>query len=206
MYVKIKDLRYEVNGQVIINNLSVDISEGCKYLLDWPSGTGKTSLLRILFGFAVPTSGEIFFDGKIAQRNDFRNIRKSISYINQHADLHSGVVKEALDEIFSYPANTTIENPVQKLTELLPQLNLQPEIFTKQSADLSGGERQRLLFLICKVLDKPLWLFDEITSGLDIDNKRTVVEMVAKSKQTAIISSHDTVWRENPNFISIKLK
>ena len=60
MYVKIKDLRYEVNGQVIINNLSVDISEGCKYLLDWPSGTGKTSLLRILFGFAVPTSGEIF--------------------------------------------------------------------------------------------------------------------------------------------------
>jgi len=205
MHVKIDGLRYEVNGRVIINNLSVDISEGCKYLLDWPSGTGKTSLLRILFGFAVPTSGEIFFDGKVAKKSDFRNIRKSISYINQHADLHSGIVKEALGEVFSYPANARIENPMQQLTEMLPQLNLQPEIFTKLSEDLSGGERQRLLFLICKVLDKPLWLFDEITSGLDIKNKQTVVDMVAKSKQTAIISSHDTVWRENPNFISIKL-
>ncbi len=204
MQVRINNLNYMVNNQVVINNLSVDIHDGGKYLLDWPSGTGKTSLLKILFGFVTPNSGEIYYDGKIAIKNDFKNIRKSISYINQQADIHAGNVSEGLEEIFSYPANATVKEPMQKLIEMFPLLNLQPDIITKQSSDLSGGERQRLLFLVCKLLNKPLWLFDEITSGLDVENKQTIVDMVSESKQTAIISSHDSIWRKNPNFKPIK--
>jgi ABC-type bacteriocin/lantibiotic exporter with double-glycine peptidase domain len=205
MHIQIEKLSYSVDGQVVLKNLTIDIPLGQKCVLAWPSGTGKTSLLRLLFGLAVPTSGKIMFDGQELNGQNVRSLRKSISYINQQADLHVGMVENVVSEIFSYPANIHITDARQRLLQLMPGLNLNTDLLLKQTSDLSGGERQRLLFLLCKILDRPVWLLDEITSGLDIENKRTIVSMVAESKQTVIISSHDAVWHENPVFHFLKL-
>ncbi len=204
MFIRVENLSFSVDGQVILKDLSIDIPSGQKCVLAWPSGTGKTSLLRLLFGLSVPTSGKMLFDGQELSGQSIRTLRKSISYINQLADLHAGNVSEVVSEIFSYPANAHIHNAGQQLIELMPSLNLSPDLLSKQTSDLSGGERQRLLFLLCKILNRPVWLLDEITSGLDIENKRTLVSMVAESKQTVIISSHDSVWHENPVFHFLK--
>jgi putative ABC transport system ATP-binding protein len=200
MQITLENIQYSVDGQVIIRNLSIDIPTGQKCVLAWPSGTGKTSLLRLIFGFTAPTSGKILVDTEELNANSIRQFRASMSYINQQADLHTGITSEVVNEIFSYPANAHIQHAYQQLVELMPVLNLQPDLLTKQTSDLSGGERQRLLFLLCKIMNRPLWLLDEVTSGLDLDNKRAIVDMVAESKQTVIISSHDAVWHENPVF------
>ncbi len=60
--------------------------------------------------------------------------------------------------------------------------------------DLSGGERQRLGLALCQLMDRPIWLLDEVTSGLDKTLKHKVYNMVMESDKTVLIISHDDIW------------
>lgn len=205
MEIRFENVGFSIEGQEIIKNLNVTLKSGQKAVLTWPSGTGKTTLLKLVFGFTIPTTGKIFIDNELINHQNVRQYRKKMSYANQIADLPTGPVLQIIDEIFTYPVNAHIKNYKSKINELLELVKLSPETLNKRTEELSGGERQRLSFVLCQVLNRPIWLLDEITSGLDAENKQAIVEMVALASQTVLISSHDTIWRKNETFTFIDL-
>ena len=205
MDIRLENVSYTIDGQEIIRNLNLSLKSGEKAVLAWPSGTGKTTLLKLIFGFTIPTTGSIFIDNLLLNHSNVKHFRKQISYADQVANLPKGVVQNSINEIFSFPANAHIKDYKSIINKLLLEVKLTPEILNKNTEELSGGERQRLTFILCRVLNRPIWLLDEITSGLDADNKSDIVRMVAEASQTVLISSHDTIWRNNNTFSFINL-
>jgi len=187
----------KIGDKVLFNNFNIKIREGEKVLLNAPSGSGKSTLFRAFLGFQRINSGEIIFDGKKLAKNTLNYFRQNSCYVSQDVDLRNEVVSELLKEIFSYKCNknTTIEQ--RKVKELFSYFDLQEDMFTKNVKELSGGERQRLGLIICILLNRKIWLLDEVTSGLDKKMKEKVVEFILKSDKTVIIISHDSDWVKN---------
>lgn len=174
----------------------MNIKEGEKVLLSAPSGKGKSSLFKLMLGFIRPNKGEIFLKEKKLQRSNLPYFRKYIGYVSQDVDFRNNIVWDLLVEIFSYKQNRGLEMNRGKVLAIMEYFNLSKSLLEKEVNQLSGGERQRLGLIICILLDRPLWLLDEVTSGLDKEMKEKVVDYVLKQDKTVLIISHDKIWHK----------
>lgn len=196
-----KDIKLKFDGKLILENFNLVVDQGQKVLLKAPSGRGKSSLFKMILGFYRPDSGEIFLGDKRLEKRTLEYFRKNIGYVNQDVDLRDQKIGQMIEEIFTYKINRHLELNRTKLLELLSYFNLTDEILEKNAGELSGGERQRLGFIICVLLDRKVWLLDEITSGLDSEMKEKLIDFVLGQKKTVLIISHDRSWEEREEVI-----
>ena len=103
-------IRYENIGMYfdskkIISDFSIRILRGNKVLLRGKSGTGKSTLFKMLLGFKEPSEGLLYYKEKPLNSQVAWEIRKEVSYVSQDTDLGQGPVKDLLDEVFSYRPN-----------------------------------------------------------------------------------------------------
>ena len=90
------------------------------------------------------------------------------------------------------------------LIQTLKEFNLDSNILSKNINQLSGGEKQRLAFVIIILLDRKIWILDEITSSLDQDMKEKVINYILNTNKTVILVSHDKTESLN-NFRTVIL-
>lgn len=188
------DLRFQ--DKVIFNDFNMDIEKGEKILLNASSGKGKSTLFKVLLGFQKVDRGHIVYNDIKLDKNNLFHFRSNIGYVSQDVDFSNQKVEDLINEIFSYKNNRHIDINKEKIISLALYFNLSSDILNKYTKHLSGGERQRLGLIICILLDRQIWLLDEITSGLDKDMKDKVVEYVLKQDKTVFIISHDKIWTE----------
>lgn len=178
----------------IISDFSIRILKGDKVLLKGKSGTGKSTLFKMLLGFEKPSKGALYYKGKLLNPQLAWEIRKEVSYISQDTDLGEGPVEELLSEIFSYAPNREKWNP-QRLNSLMGGLELERDILEKNFENLSGGEKQRIGILIALMLEREIFLLDEATSALDTGLKKKITDYFLKREDwTLFIISHDREW------------
>lgn len=195
--IEFKNIDLTFENKSIFENFNLTVHEGEKILLKAPSGKGKSSLLKILLGFIKVDQGAILFDNKMLSKHSISYFRKNMSYISQDVDLRDKIVWNLIKEIFSYKANKHINITKDKVLDYLDFFDLEDDTINKPLTQLSGGERQRIGLIICILLDRKIWLLDEITSGLDKDLKKKVVDYVLTQEKTMLIISHDKIWTEN---------
>lgn len=195
--IKFENINLRFDDKVIFENLNMNIKDGEKILLKSPSGKGKSTLLKLLLGFQKIDSGEVLFDAKKLEKNNLMYFRTNIAYLSQDVELRNQNIWDLIVEIFSYKYNKHIEITKDKFLDIANYFDISPDIIKKEIRDLSGGERQRLGLIICILLDRKVWLLDEVTSGLDKDMKQKVVDYVLNQDKTVLIVSHDNIWSEN---------
>lgn len=195
--VKFENINLRFDDKVIFENFNMNIKDGEKILLKSPSGKGKSTLLKLLLGFQKIDSGEILFDAKKLDKNNLMYFRTNIAYLSQDVELRNQNIWDLIIEIFSYKYNKHIDITKDKFLDIANYFDLSPDIIKKEIRDLSGGERQRLGLIICILLDRKVWLLDEVTSGLDKDMKQRVVDYVLNQDKTVLIVSHDNIWSKN---------
>lgn len=138
------------------------------------------------------STGELIFEGEDAAKIPVDKYRMQVSYCFQQPVLFGDTVADNLDFPFEIR-----KEPVkcQHEIELLERVNLSSSYLEKPIADLSGGEKQRVA-LIRNLMFKPkVLLLDEVTAGLDADNKKIVHMLISsyrKSGGTVIAVTHDT--------------
>ena len=191
--IKFEDISLSFGGKVVLNNFSLDIHRGEKILLSAPSGRGKSSLIKLLLGFIRPQKGSIYYKGKKLTGDTIDSIRRDIAWVNQDITLRRLRVDELLEEVGNFSSNRDI-NFYGRLDELLEEFNLSREIMKKNIDKLSGGERQRLGLIIAILVDREVFLLDEVTSSLDSAMKKRVEEWIASTEKTVILISHDNHW------------
>ncbi len=195
-------IRYENIGisfgsKKVISGFSLRILRGQKILLRGKSGTGKSTLFKMLLGFESLSEGSLYYKKKPINSHVAWEIRKEVSYVSQDTDLGEGPVKNLLDEIFSYRPNREKKN-FEKLNILMKEFELDKDILEKNFENLSGGEKQRIGILISLMLERDTFLLDEATSALDSELKKRVVDHFLKHNDwTLFIISHDKEWERD---------
>ncbi|NLK62165.1 MAG: ABC transporter ATP-binding protein [Fusobacteria bacterium] len=194
--IEFKNLNLKFNDKIIFENFNYKIEKNDKILLNGKSGTGKTTLFRIICGFESVNSGEILYNNEILSHKNIHKIRNKIAYISQDVDLSNDTVSNILHEIYSYRGNKNLEYDEIKIKKLLKEFLLEEDTLNKNVRDLSGGERQRLGIIISILLDREIYLLDEITSGLDETLKFKIIDYFLNSDKTILAISHDTHWKK----------
>lgn len=194
--IEIKKLNFShKNGKDIFDSLDLIISKGEFIGIVGKSGSGKTTLVDILLGVYMPDSASIFIDGKEIDYKKKLNL--NISYVPQDNfilddnivnNIALGIKRKDIDE--KKLDEVIYLTKLQNLIDELPQGK--NTILGENGIRLSGGQKQRLSIARAIYNDPEILIIDEATSGLDIENERSILEDLIKLKKlkTIILISH----------------
>jgi len=194
--IKIQNITKSFNGQVVVNNLSLEAKSGEIVGLLGANGAGKSTTLNLLLGFLTADSGSITINDKEIHKN-LKEIRNSIGYIPENVNLYtylSGI--ENLD-FFCRLANKKYSE--KELEQFLSECGLPIESHHKKIEGYSKGMRQKVGIAIAYAKNASIYLLDEPASGLDplASNELSVLlKKLASNGATIIMASHD-IFRVN---------
>ena len=163
--VELKNISMSFDGEPVLRNLDLSISDGEFVTLLGPSGCGKTTTLRIIGGFITPDSGDVFFDG--TRVNDLPPYKRSVNTIFQRYALfpHLNVYENvAFGMRVQKKSNAEIRDTVTRMLKLVNLVG-----FEKRAvATLSGGQQQRVAIARALANDPRVLLLDEPLAALDL--------------------------------------
>ena len=179
-------------GEVwIVNDVSLDVHRGELLGLAGASGSGKSSLLRLLNRLDEPTSGTVFLDGEDYRQIPPRTLRQRVGMVTQRPFLFPGDVASNLCFGPAQRGNTLAEN---EIAALLGQVGL-PGFASRNVANLSGGEQQRVSLARALSNHPEILLLDEPTAALDEHSKVGIEGLIRKLVSddgfTFVLVSHD---------------
>lgn len=186
-----RGLTRDVDGDVIVDDVSVAVEEGEVLGIVGPSGAGKSSFLRLLNRLDEPTSGTVFLDGTDYRGLSPRELRRRVGYVPQQPALRGGTVAEA---VATGPRLRGESVDADAVSALLAQVGL-TDYADRPVEELSGGEAQRVAIARTVFNDPEVLLLDEPTASLD-DESESQVEallsgLVADSTLTVLLVTHD---------------
>ncbi|PZU83570.1 MAG: phosphonate C-P lyase system protein PhnL [Shinella sp.] len=191
----------------VVSNVSFSVAGGECVVLGGPSGIGKSSILKMLYGNYAVDTGQILIDhlGRIidiatADPRAVLDVRRStLGYVSQFLRT---VPRVSTLDVVAEPLvarGVAAEEARDKASDLLSRLNLPSEHWQLPPATFSGGEQQRVNIARGFITDHSVLLLDEPTASLDATNRAVVVEMIrAKKKQGIALLGifHDEEVRE----------
>ena len=192
--IKYENIGISFENKKVLSGFNLSVKKKQKVLMRGKSGTGKTTLLKMLLGFTKPAEGTLYFQSREIDSKTCWEVRKKIAYVVQDTDLGEGKVKNLLNDIFSYKVNKEKLDP-DKLLVFMRDLELEDDILDKNFQELSGGEKQRIGILISLLLNRDIYLLDEVTSALDMNLKKKVADyFLSREDWTLLVVSHDREW------------
>lgn len=179
-------------GKEVLKELNLRVKEGEKVVLLGTSGSGKSTILKILMGMERAQSGTIRIGGQDTMDLGEDRIFKEISYIQQEVFIFDGTIRENICLFQTYR-----EEELQSVIERAGLRNLVKEKGLsyrcgENGAALSGGERQRISIARSLLRKTPILLADEITASLDKENSYLVLDTLLNIENTTeILVLHD---------------
>lgn len=174
----------------VLGGVAFDVRAGECAVLDGPSGTGKSSILKMIYGNYRTDSGRILVRDKnewidvagAAPRRVIKLRRTTIGYISQFLRTIPRV--GALDVVASAARETGLPADVAttRASDLLASLNIPKRLWHLPPATFSGGEQQRINIARGFIAERPILLLDEPTASLDAANRAAVVEFIRARK------------------------
>lgn len=178
-----------------IHNISFRVEPAQTLALVGPSGTGKSTITKLLLRFYHPTSGQILINGQDADRYTAESIRAHIGLVMQDVALFNTTLKENI-QLANVRANSEeIEQAARQAhaDEFIKTLPKQYKTLVgERGIKLSGGQRQRIAIARAIIKNPQLIILDEATSALDSESERLVQAGLAQLMQSrsAIVIAH----------------
>lgn len=177
MKLELQDLTLQYNGKTpLFQELNLSLEGNDFVLIQRPSGSGKSSFLRLFNRLQEPTSGLILIDEKPASEHDVRQLRRRIGYVQQTPTMMPGTVRENLNLAYKFKAACTERIPDDGTLRQKLEVYLLGDVDLDEDATkLSVGQRQRIALIRTLLTDPEMILADEPTSALDAES-RTIVQ------------------------------
>lgn len=188
-FIEVRNVVKQYDGHRALDDVSMDVPQGCIYGLLGPNGAGKTSLIRILNHITQPDSGTVMFCGKASTAADVRNI----GYLPEERGLYK---KMKVGEQIIYLARLrgmSREDAVAETDIWLERFNL-TEWRNKKLETLSKGMAQKVQFIATVIHHPKLLIFDEPFSGFDPVNAEQLKREIIRLKDegaTILFSTHN---------------
>ncbi len=187
--ISAKNISVSYNNTNVIQNLSFDIGLGDHACFFGPSGRGKSSLLKMLQGYLVPSTGYVKIKDMELNPVNIKNVRSLMAYIPQNINLPTDNGSELLKMMDA-------SKRVEKVEYFINRLGMSLEMIESRFDEISGGQKQRIVIALCLSLDKEIVLFDEPTSSLDSNSIKKLLDVIKEDMKdkTVISASHNSEW------------
>ena len=187
-----------------VDNVSLTVARGEIFGLAGESGSGKTTVARMIMGLIRPSSGAISVDGGAVggdgQGSDYRRLIQ-IVYQNPGTSLNP---KRTVGQTLSVPlrfAGLDARRTEERIQELLAHVELAPHYVSKYPHELSGGQKQRVAIARALAADPKIIVLDEPTSALDVSVQKNVIDLLQRLRDelglTFLFISHDLSLMRN---------
>ena len=180
--IEFKDVTFRYgNRSPALNHISFTIPKGKKVALVGSSGSGKSTITKLLLKYYEPESGEIDVNGVNLDEYSNSSVRRAISYVPQNIELFSKTIYDNIR--ISRPEATLdeVKAAAKKADayEFIRKLPLQFHTFLEEAGNgLSGGEKQRIALARAFLKDSNLYILDESTSNLDFGTENIIFDMI----------------------------
>jgi phospholipid/cholesterol/gamma-HCH transport system ATP-binding protein len=198
MMIEFKNVTKSFNGEIVLKDISFSISRNETKIILGESGSGKSTILKLILGLIRADSGQILVDGKdlmLASRGDLSQIRRNIGMVFQEGALFDSLsVKENVGYRLYEEGEIPEEEIDATVLQLLGFVGLEESI-DKMPSELSGGMKRRVGLARALAGSPRVVLYDEPTAGLDPITKRTIVDLMIKLRDlegvTTVFVTHD---------------
>ncbi|MGT2887124.1 ATP-binding cassette domain-containing protein [Streptococcus didelphis] len=185
------NVSFEVAQKRILDQISFTVEEGDFMSIVGPSGSGKSSLLKLASSLISPSKGDILFYDNSLEDLDLIAFRKEVSYCFQTPYLFGESVEDNIDFPFTI-RNKEVDQ--KRVKELFALFKMDIAYLKEDVKKLSGGEKQRIALIRQLLFPPKLLLLDEVTSALDAVNKEiveTVITNLHENGVTILWVTHD---------------
>lgn len=188
-FLQVNNITKTYNNIAVVNNISFEQNAQDNVAIMGNSGSGKSSLLKIISGHLQTTNGTVFFDNKkvLGPEEKLLPGHQQIAYLSQHYELLNNYV---VKDLIWFKCSLATE----QANEIFELCNVQ-HLLLRKTNELSGGEKQRIALCMLLVQQPQLLLLDEPFSNLDFHHKsilKTVIGNVQQQlKTTVLLASHD---------------
>ena len=183
------------NGKEIISDFNLTIESGTFLTIIGTSGSGKTTVLKMINGLVLPDKGEIHINGKNILAEDLIALRRNIGYVIQGNILFPHLTVGENIAYVLHLKKYSQTDIARIVTEKLQQVNLPPELANRFPHQLSGGQQQRVGIARALAANPNIILMDEPFGALDsITRKQLQRELKALhqlSGATIVFVTHD---------------
>lgn len=214
--IELKGICQTFDGHVVLNDANLTIYPGDALAILGPSGTGKSTILRIIAGLQAPDAGEVYIKGQLRQ-GPVDTIENSIrmSMVFQQAALFDSLTVEENVGFFLLQNSALSRQRIRDLVNEKLELVGLPGIGDMYPAQLSGGMRKRVSFARA-VLDNPddeaddpqILLYDEPTAGLDPIASTVIEDLILELQKTSgcetyaiVTHQHSTIRRTGQRLV-----
>lgn len=173
--IELRGICKSYNGKAVLDHVDLQLFHDEALVIVGPSGTGKSTILRIMCGLTEPDEGEVIVGGQKVSAGEAGHLSLQIAMVFQQAALFDSLTVEQNVGFMLYEHSKLSRKRIQELVEeKLKLVGLDPAIARQMPAELSGGQRKRVSFARA-IMEDPanpdddpqVILYDEPTAGLD---------------------------------------
>lgn len=193
-------LRYSATATAAVQSVSLAVKAGQFVAIVGATGSGKSSLARLMIGLYPPTSGAVLLDGVDLTDLDLGAVRRQLGVVTQHTDLFATTIRQNI--AMSHPAASLSEvESAAQLAQIHDDIMAMPLKYetplTDRGLSLSGGQRQRISLARALLRRPAILLLDEATSALDAQTESHLQSALAQLDCTRIVIAHrlSTIYR-----------
>jgi osmoprotectant transport system ATP-binding protein len=187
--------RIQKNFITVLSNISFEIPQNKITVIIGRSGSGKSTILKLINGLLKPDKGDIKIFGNNIKYDELISLRKNTGYLVQGVALFPHMTVYENISILARINNDDIESIKKRVSHLMEMTGLPDEYLNKYPHEISGGEQQRVGICRAMILNPKIFLLDEAFGALDPVTKNEIhqklLHIQASELRTIILVTHD---------------
>lgn len=187
--IELSNLTFAYKQDNVLENINLKINEPGIYGVVGSSGSGKSTIAKLLLGYFDHYQGSLTYNGLQVKKINHHDLMKQITLVEHNPYIFAGTVRSNLLDGNCYASDEQLMTVLEKVNLLnyFKELDGLDSEIEERGNNLSGGQKQRLSIARALLHDSGVYIFDEATSNIDIESEEIIMQVIEAMKKDKIV-------------------